>query len=835
MSVSINLDVLDCNIRQKLAEDLILQYREDTYGKKDDINCLDIQDGNILIPFHYYRENRKIFPKIKNKFTESNNSFLIPLRDSQKQVAIESFDLLNKDKCCILALHCGFGKCFAEDTDILMYDGTIKKVQNIEQFDLVMGDDGTFRKVLHTAFGFDEYLYDIVIPELDITITMNKDHILCLVPPEPKIIAEDDIYLIEYPVEYVGITKKVLKKITRFNSIFDAINYKNKLLVKTIAEKEVINISVKKFISLGLMNEGFRVYKNIIDFQENNNSSIIAKSFRKRREYIKKILTSTQTIYKDESYVISFESDDECSQAFTLFNITGYNAKISGDKIITVFSDNLYSGRDTFMFNITISEKNKYFGFSLDGNNKFVLPNGIISHNTYTSIYLSCKIRYKTMILIHRVLLIEQWVKSISNATPISKIQVVKTGELLDEEADYYIMNSINVPKRKREEYKNIGTLIVDECFTGDTLVITKYRGRIPISELENVWHEEEALSYDMIKGVFIFQKILNFWKRPINNRKIIKLKFEDGNKITCTDNHPFLNKNNEYIRANLLLDEEIIFLHGNQRCVEVSRYNKSMINFVFDIEVKNNNNFTANNAVVHNCHTIATKAFSKAMVYFSPAYCIGLSATPDRSDGMGRMLNLFFSEGRVLRNLHKKHTVYVLRTKYKPLIKYNVKHTLDWNAVIESQTCNQERNDEIASIISLLKDRTILVLCKRVEQSNYLCNKLKELGEDVDIFVRSQTKFDYNSRILISTYSKTGVGFDHPRLDTLLIASDVEEMIGQYHGRVLRREDVEPIIIDIVDDMRTFEKHWDTRKMYYVSTGANIRAFDKLKLKYKK
>ena len=46
----------------------------------------------------------------------------------------------------ILEVPCGRGKCLGKDTPILMYDGTIKKVQDICTDDLIMGDDSKPRK-----------------------------------------------------------------------------------------------------------------------------------------------------------------------------------------------------------------------------------------------------------------------------------------------------------------------------------------------------------------------------------------------------------------------------------------------------------------------------------------------------------------------------------------------------------------------------------------------------------------------------------------------------------------------------------------------------------------
>lgn len=78
----------------------------------------------------------------------------------------------------ILSLPCGFGKCLGINTPILMYDGSIKLVQDITVDDLLMGDDSTPRKVLSICRGQEE-MFDI-IPTKGDTYTVNRSHILSL-------------------------------------------------------------------------------------------------------------------------------------------------------------------------------------------------------------------------------------------------------------------------------------------------------------------------------------------------------------------------------------------------------------------------------------------------------------------------------------------------------------------------------------------------------------------------------------------------------------------------------------------------------------------------------
>lgn len=110
----------------------------------------------------------------------------------------------------------GTGKCLAKDTLIMMYDGTLKKVQDIRVGDLLMGDDSTHRLVETTCIGTEE-MFQIQSLSSDLsedTYIVNKSHILSL-----KNIYTDetlDISVTDYlknPILYSGY-----KTTVRFNN-----------------------------------------------------------------------------------------------------------------------------------------------------------------------------------------------------------------------------------------------------------------------------------------------------------------------------------------------------------------------------------------------------------------------------------------------------------------------------------------------------------------------------------------------------------------------------------------------------------------------------------------
>lgn len=77
--------------------------------------------------------------------------------------------------------------------------------------------------------------------------------------------------------------------------------------------------------------------------------------------------------------------------------------------------------------------------------------------------YLATKLRMKTLIVVNKVLLLDQWVEQIRDATT-TKCQVLKPNmKSIDLDCDVYVINAINIPKISDEFLSTIGTCIIDE------------------------------------------------------------------------------------------------------------------------------------------------------------------------------------------------------------------------------------------------------------------------------------------------------------------------------------------------------------------------------------
>lgn len=229
---------------------------------------------------------------------------------------------------------------------------------------------------------------------------------------------------------------------------------------------------------------------------------------------------------------------------------------------------------------------------------------------------------------------------------------------------------------------------------------------------------------------------------------------------------------------------------------------------------------------IIDECHTICTQNLAYSMMFIRPKYCIGLSATPKREDGIDEVLYKYLSNTIIERAMKRNYMVYLFPSQFAPKLEKSDK--LDWNACLQQQADNNERNKEICRIARKFSTRNILILCKRVSHVQTLYDELIKT-EEAEMFVGSTKTFNTESRILLVTCSKGGVGFDHPKLDMLIIAADVENLFIQYLGRVFRRDDSIPIVVDIKDKFYPFQRHLKTRMQTYLSTGGILNRYEDL------
>lgn len=106
----------------------------------------------------------------------TNGKLLTPKHFHPEQKDAVKFILDNKVGC--IAPSCGFGKCLNPSTEIIMFDGSVKQIKDINVGDIILGDDDTPRTVLSKHSGVSD-MYR-VIPVKNEPWECNINHTLCV-------------------------------------------------------------------------------------------------------------------------------------------------------------------------------------------------------------------------------------------------------------------------------------------------------------------------------------------------------------------------------------------------------------------------------------------------------------------------------------------------------------------------------------------------------------------------------------------------------------------------------------------------------------------------------
>lgn len=172
--ISITIDDIEESITNLKENSLIIDDEETIYSKNSFISeSASARKISAILekPSDLILLTRDFVDTHIAKFEEQHS---IQLSEKQK----EALHYFAEKKVFVITGGPGTGKCLGFNTPILMYDGTIKMVQNIKKGDILMGDDSTPREVLSTCKG-RENLYQ-VIPKKGDSYTINESHILSL-------------------------------------------------------------------------------------------------------------------------------------------------------------------------------------------------------------------------------------------------------------------------------------------------------------------------------------------------------------------------------------------------------------------------------------------------------------------------------------------------------------------------------------------------------------------------------------------------------------------------------------------------------------------------------
>ncbi|MEF9645011.1 DEAD/DEAH box helicase family protein [Escherichia coli] len=248
---------------------------------------------------------------------------------------------------------------------------------------------------------------------------------------------------------------------------------------------------------------------------------------------------------------------------------------------------------------------------------------------------------------------------------------------------------------------------------------------------------------------------------------------------------------------------------------------------------------------IVDECHHIGAVSFSAILKETNARYLLGLTATPIRRDGLHPVIFMYCGAIRhtAARPKESPHNLEVLtRSRFTS---GHLPSNVGIQDIFREIALDHDRTVAIAeeAMKAFGQGRKVLVLTERTDHLDEIVSVMNSLKLSPFILhgrlskkKRAMLISGLNAlppdspRILLSTGKLIGEGFDHPPLDTLILAMPVswKGTLQQYAGRLHRehtgKSDVR--IIDFVDTAYpVLLRMWDKRQRGYKAMGYRIIA----------
>lgn len=787
----------------------------------------------------------------------------------------------------LLNLPCAFGKCFAKDTPVLMYDGSIKMVQDIVVGDQVMGDDNTARNVLSLGTG-REKMYKISdisemanVPQTtnvdcteisdtnvqkdlfgylsqttnvectEISGTNVQNYLFATKPATEDVGDVGDIrdYQYEENYEYDSYTVNKshilsLKYIKRFN--------------KDTPAGTVIDIKVSDYIKLSPTHKsklyGYRA--PLLRFPDKDTTidpyvmGLIVSSILFNPEVL-----NDPTIYFDkQNCIIKLFAISNIAVLLDIQKYISGNMKNSShpytctinmcNSIISITSANCSNIYSEYIQNIIRTDSpcilSDYMYNSIDSRLKFIA--GIVDSGYSEPLMVGFiaqpreGIRFKTCSTILK--------------TPTDYKKYHNVIKYLLEDVRY-IARSIglystiyksadptSMPDRlliKCSPYTTFGTLPTIRFRVLSiqiNLVKTNRYMEYPINVVEQAEDDYYGFELDGNRR-FILGNFTVTHNTSISLYLISKLKKK---ALVIVHKEFLLNQWVERIQQFLptarvgRIQGPLVDIENKDICIAMLQ-SLSMKDYPADTFA------SFGTMVVDEVHHISSEVFSRSLFKIVTKYTLGLSATMDRKDGTTYVFKQFLGD-IVYKGLRdEEHNVLVRAIEYKTndtefnQTEYDFRGTPQFSKMIVKLCDYSPRSDFIVRVIADLiaenPDKQIMILAHNRSILTYLYDSIttKQIAT-AGYYVGGMKQADLQATETKQVVIATfSMAAEALDIKTLstLVMVTSKTDIEQSVGRILRMRHSTPIVVDIVDSHDIFQNQWRLRQRYYKKCNYRI------------
>ena len=234
---------------------------------------------------------------------------------------------------------------------------------------------------------------------------------------------------------------------------------------------------------------------------------------------------------------------------------------------------------------------------------------------------------------------------------------------------------------------------------------------------------------------------------------------------------------------------------------------------------------------IIDEAHRIPSQVFSRALQKINCPYMLGLSATPNRKDGLTKILKWYIGDIVYQNKVNNATSVLVKRYIVKSENPVYNQELFDFRGRVKMATMINNITQyfyrtkiSVRVIQELLKEdgRKILLLSDRKNHLNDIykfvtTNNICTVGYYVGGMKKEKLKESEGMELILGTFAMANEGLDIEALNTLILASPKSDIV-QSCGRILRKShcSIEPVIVDMVDKFSIFENQSNKRLKYY-------------------
>jgi superfamily II DNA or RNA helicase len=249
--------------------------------------------------------------------------------------------------------------------------------------------------------------------------------------------------------------------------------------------------------------------------------------------------------------------------------------------------------------------------------------------------------------------------------------------------------------------------------------------------------------------------------------------------------------------------------------------------------------------AIYDECHHLGAEHFSKSLLKIQCKKMLGLSATPDRTDGLTKVFLMFIGPvAYQIKFRDADSSVKAIVYRYSSDDKTYAEPPVDKNGeIVRARLVNQiagfkARTEYLSGRIAVFakEGRKILILSDRREHLKHFETCLKKLDvSDIGYYVGAmkQEKLDESEKcgVILGTFSMASEAMNIPSLNTILLAtpkSNIEQSVGRILREKKEARKFSPLILDVLDHMHHgCIGQYRKRKTYYKDCGYRVQMLD--------